>query len=69
MSPGFLLGLAGLAAFTAALIWFGFNKLKKLPLKAPALLLFLSIILCVVGYLLTPTGRANLRLIGRFINL
>ncbi|MEW6625148.1 MAG: hypothetical protein AB1420_18920 [Bacillota bacterium] len=63
MSLGFLLGLVGLAAFTAGLIWFGFYKIKNLSTKAPAILLFLSIILCITGYFLTPTGMANLRLI------
>jgi len=68
VSLGFLLGLAGLAAFTVALIWFGFYKIKNLSTKAPAVLLFLSLFFVVAGYFLTPTGMANLRLIiSRFI--
>ncbi|MBS3885961.1 MAG: hypothetical protein KGZ56_02795 [Dethiobacter sp.] len=67
VSIGTATGLIGLTAFTVSLIWLGLNSVKNIPIEIPARLLFFSLIICIVGYLLTPTGTANLRLIGSYI--
>lgn len=62
-STGVLLGMIGLAAFMVGLIWFVLNYYKNISTKLPTLLLVVSIILCIIGYFLTPTGTANMQLI------
>ena len=62
-SFGVVLGVVGLAIGGACLIWMGFNGARRVSLKQPAWLLLLALLLCVAGYLLTPTGRANLQLL------
>jgi len=67
VSIGIALGLIGLTTFIVCLIWLGLNSVKNISINIPAGLLLFSLVICIVGYLLTPTGTANLRLIGNYI--
>jgi hypothetical protein len=62
-SPGVVIGVVGLAIGGWCLFWLACNSAKRVSLKLPAWLLLFSLVLCAAGYLLTPTGRANLRLL------
>jgi len=67
VSPGVVLGVVGLAVGGVCLIWLERNAARRVSRRLPAWLLAFSLVLCVAGYLLTPTGRANLQLlVGRF---
>lgn len=62
-SAGFVLGVIGLMAFIAGLAWYIYNRCKNVPAKPPIILTGTALILCITGYLLTPTGMANIKLI------
>lgn len=62
-SAGFFLGVIGLTTFIAGLIWYVYNRCKNVPAKPPIILICAALILCITGYLLTPTGMANIKLI------
>jgi hypothetical protein len=62
-SPGVVMGVVGLAVGGLCLFWLACNSAERVSLKLPARLLLFSLVVCVTGYLLTPTGRANLRLL------
>lgn len=62
-SPGVVIGVVGLAIGGVCLVWLAYNSARRVSLQLPAWLLLFSLVLCVAGYLLTPTGRANLRLL------
>jgi membrane-bound ClpP family serine protease len=62
-SIGVIIGIVGLAALIAGLIWLAINSYKKQPIKNPAVTVAISLIICIIGYFQTPTGLANMRLI------
>ncbi len=63
VSTGVVLGIIGLISFVASLWWFVSNYYKKKSTKMPVIVLMTSLALCVIGYVVTPTGIANVRLV------
>ena len=63
VSTGVILGIIGLIALMINSLWLVFNYYQKNSIKLSVIVLIASLALCVIGYIITPTGIANIRLI------
>ena len=62
-SHGVLVALAGVMGAILATAWLGVMVQRRGSLKGPIIVIGVSFSICALGYLLTPTGAANLRML------
>lgn len=64
MSHGVLVGLLGGVGALSATAWLAAMMQRRESLRRPIMVIAVSLAICVLGYVLTPTGAANLRMLS-----